>query len=101
MLFVESLPLSASGKILKFKLRKELADAEGAPLYNLFTNEQMAEMVTRRVTSAAQLRQIPGVGEARVDKYGAAFLACLADALAKPAPPSASAESDAAQSPAA
>ena len=55
-------------------LRKELAEAEGVPLYNLFTNEQMAEMVTRRVTSAADLRQIPGVGEARVDKYGAAFL---------------------------
>ena len=43
----------------------------------------MAEMVTRRVASVGALREISGIGEARVEKYGAAFLAALAEALAE------------------
>jgi superfamily II DNA helicase RecQ len=58
-------------------LRKERAEAEGVPAYALFTNEQLAEIVQRRVASAAELRDVPGVGEARVEKYGAAFLPIL------------------------
>ena len=61
-------------------LRKERADAEGVPAYALFTNDQLAEMVQRRVTSAAALRDIPGVGEARVEKYGEAFLHIVKEA---------------------
>lgn len=49
-------------------LRKERAEAEGVPAYALFTNEQLADMVRRRVTSAAVLQDIPGIGEARVEK---------------------------------
>jgi superfamily II DNA helicase RecQ len=68
-------------------LRKERADAEGVPAYALFTNEQLAEMVQRRVTSTVALREIPGVGEARVEKYGAAFLQILQTAaLPEPIP---------------
>ena len=58
-------------------LRKERADAEGIPAYAIFTNEQLAEMVQKRVTSATALREIPGIGEARVEKYGPAFLPIL------------------------
>jgi superfamily II DNA helicase RecQ len=63
-------------------LRREIAESEGVPVYSLFTNEQMAEMVTRRVSSAAALREIAGIGEARVEKYGKAFLQTLAEAFA-------------------
>ena len=65
-------------------LRKEIADREGVPVYSLFTNEQLAEMVTRRVSSATALREIAGIGEARVEKYGEAFLAALAEARGAP-----------------
>lgn len=65
-------------------LRKQLAEQEGVPVYAVFTNEQMAEMVTRRVASASALREIAGVGEARVEKYGPAFLAALSEALQSP-----------------
>ena len=58
-------------------LRKTLADAEGVPAYALFTNEQLAEMVQRRVRTASALREIAGVGEARVEKYGETFLSIL------------------------
>lgn len=70
-------------------LRKELADGEGIPAYAVLTNEQLAELVQRRVQSATALREIAGVGEARVEKYGDAFLRLLREAFAAPgaAPP--------------
>jgi superfamily II DNA helicase RecQ len=54
--------------------RKGVADAEGVPVYVVFTNEQVAEMVKKRVSTKAALKEIEGVGEARVEKYGAAVL---------------------------
>lgn len=68
-------------------LRKEIAESEGVPVYSLFTNEQMAEMVTRRVSSASALHEIPGIGDARLKKYGDAFLEALAEAFAAGNPP--------------
>jgi len=61
-------------------LRKERADAEGVPAYAVFTNEQLADIVQRRVVSLAALREIAGVGEARADKYGEPFLRVVKDA---------------------
>ncbi len=58
-------------------LRKELAEKEAVPPYTLFTNEQLAEMVRRKAVSVAQLGEIAGVGGARMEKYGAAFLKVL------------------------
>jgi superfamily II DNA helicase RecQ len=54
--------------------RKGVAEKEGVPVYVVFSNEQLAEMVRQRVASQEQLKQIEGVGEARVEKYGAAVL---------------------------
>ena len=58
-------------------LRKRLADQEGVPAYALFTNEQLAEMVRRKVDSKTALGKINGIGEARVEKYGEAFLTAI------------------------
>jgi len=58
-------------------LRKALAEREGVPAYALFTNEQLAEMVTKRVASLADLQTIDGIGEAKTKKYGEAFLEAL------------------------
>jgi superfamily II DNA helicase RecQ len=58
-------------------LRKELAEKEGIPAYALFTNEQLAEMVQRRVGGLNAIKEIEGVGDARIEKYGAQFLALL------------------------
>ncbi len=63
------------------KLRKELAESEGVPAYALFTNEQLAEMVRRRVDSPTALDGIEGVGSARIEKYGARFVEALRAAL--------------------
>ena len=65
-------------------LRKEIADREGLPAYALFTNEQMAEMVQRRVVTAATMREIQGIGDARIEKYADAFLQVLREAFNNP-----------------
>jgi superfamily II DNA helicase RecQ len=58
-------------------LRKALSEKEAIPAYSIFTNEQLAAMVTGKVDSLAAMGTIPGVGAARLEKYGAAFLAQL------------------------
>lgn len=61
-------------------LRKEIADEEGVQLYAIFTNEQLAQAVQRRVATKEQLQNIPGIGEMRVQKYGDRILHVLKDA---------------------
>lgn len=58
-------------------LRKELADKAGVPVYGLFTNEQLAEMARRRVATPAQLAEISGIGQTRIEKYGDPFLGVI------------------------
>jgi len=58
-------------------LRKAVAEKDAIPAYSIFTNEQLAAMVTEKVDSLAGLGTIAGVGAARVEKYGAAFVALL------------------------
>jgi len=47
--------------------RKEIAGAESVPVYAIFTNEQLAQMVRAKAATRAALRRIEGVGEARLD----------------------------------
>lgn len=61
-------------------LRKTIAERDAVPAYSVFTNEQLAAMVTGRVRTAAELAKIPGIGQSRIDKHGAAFLAALHEA---------------------
>ena len=57
--------------------RKELAEAEAVPVYSIFNNEQLANMVRHRATSKAALAKIDGIGEAKLDKYAEAVLDVL------------------------
>ncbi len=59
------------------ELRKQIAEKEAVPVYAVFTNEQIAEMVKTKADSKAKLKVIDGVGDARVEKYGEAFLLAL------------------------
>ena len=73
-------------------LRKSLSEQEGVLAYALFTNEQLAEMVTRRVRTEAELAKVEGVGKARLEKYGGVFVQLLKTAMTsqtenKDAPP--------------
>ena len=68
-------------------LRKQLAERDGVPPYAVFTNEQLAAIVQGRVSSAAALKAIDGIGDARVEKYAAPVLAIMTAA-----PPAAEAQ---------
>jgi superfamily II DNA helicase RecQ len=59
------------------QVRKEVAQAEAVPVYTVFTNEQLAQMVQARATTKAALEKIAGVGDARIDKYGEQVLEVL------------------------
>jgi superfamily II DNA helicase RecQ len=59
------------------QVRKELAQADSSPVYTVFTNEQLAQMVRGRTTTRAALEKIAGVGEARIEKYGPRMLEIL------------------------
>jgi len=54
--------------------RLELARAQNVPPYVIFHDKTLAEMAARRPRSIADLGAIPGVGEAKLARYGQAFL---------------------------
>lgn len=59
------------------ELRREIAQAEAVPIYTVFTNEQLAQIVQRRCRTRGDLQAIDGVGEARIQKYADQFLSQL------------------------
>jgi superfamily II DNA helicase RecQ len=59
------------------EVRKRIAQEDGVPIYTVFTNEQLAQMVAARATTKAALEQVAGVGDARIEKYGARVLEVL------------------------
>ncbi|MDT8368721.1 MAG: ATP-dependent DNA helicase RecQ, partial [Longimicrobiales bacterium] len=60
-------------------VRKELADEAGVPAYIVFNDAVLKEMVTRRPASAGELLAISGVGPAKLEKYGSAFLRAISE----------------------
>lgn len=63
-------------------VRKRLAEDEGVAVFAVATNEQLAQFVRDRAHDLTGLRAVAGFGEARTEKYGAAFLKVLAEAFA-------------------
>ena len=59
-------------------LRKELADRQGVPAYIVFSDKVLREMAARRPRAAAEMLAVPGVGPAKLERYGEAFLAEIA-----------------------
>ncbi len=59
------------------ELRKTTAERDGIPPYNVFTNEQLAAIVQRRINSKTALMDVEGIGQTRADKYGVAFIEYL------------------------
>ncbi len=58
--------------------RLALAKAQGVPPYVIFHDATLAEMARARPSVLPQLAVISGVGEAKLDRYGEAFLAVIA-----------------------
>jgi ATP-dependent DNA helicase RecQ len=60
-------------------LRRALADERRVPSYVVFSDATLREMARHRPATAAALRQIHGVGEAKSATFGEAFLSCIRD----------------------
>ena len=50
--------------------RKETAKKEAVQLYTILTNEQMAQIAQKKITTKKGLNEIDGFGEGRMKKYG-------------------------------
>ena len=58
-------------------LRAEIAAQEKVPAYVVFSNATLQDMCARRPITPGELLEVSGVGRAKADKYGDAFLACI------------------------
>jgi ATP-dependent DNA helicase RecQ len=58
-------------------LRKELADAQRKPAYIVFSDKVLLEMAARRPATPEAMLDVPGVGPAKLERYGRAFLEVL------------------------
>jgi len=54
-------------------LRKKLADQSGVPPYVIFHDATLREMVRRAPATLAEFANIPGVGQAKLARYGQMF----------------------------
>ncbi|MBI4346567.1 MAG: RecQ family ATP-dependent DNA helicase [Elusimicrobia bacterium] len=59
-------------------LRKQLADRQGVPPYLVFHDSALVEMAAAKPRTLDALRGVKGVGEKKLERYGAAFLAAIA-----------------------
>ncbi len=60
-------------------LRKRLADAEGVPAYIVFSDAVLRNLAFQRPTGPDKMLDVPGIGPAKLERYGAAFLEVLAE----------------------
>ena len=58
-------------------VRSRLAKEDGVPAYVIFPDRSLREMVRARPRTSDELARVHGVGPARLEKFGAAFLEAL------------------------
>ena len=84
-------------------LRLAIAREENLPAFMIFSNATLREIAAQRPASTTELGRIHGIGPAKIEKYGARFLAALASHPPDPvavAEPAATDEASAEQGPA-
>ncbi|MDH4983976.1 DNA helicase RecQ [Aminobacter anthyllidis] len=59
--------------------RTEMARAQNVPPYVIFHDKTLIELAAVRPASRAEMANVPGVGEAKLERYGPAFLAVIAE----------------------
>lgn len=52
------------------QIRKEIATAESVSAFVVFTDAELAEIAKLAKITPAKLRAIPGIGQAKLEKYG-------------------------------
>jgi len=84
----ETLPPDEFARFSKLReLRKQAAEAEGLPVYAIFTNEQLAAVARSCPKTMGELQAIDGIGEAKAKRYGGRVLDLLLTFVPPAAPP--------------
>lgn len=63
------------------RLRKSIADDAGVPPYVVFSDATLREFARHQPTTLAAFRDISGVGDVKLERYGEAFVAAISEAL--------------------
>jgi ATP-dependent DNA helicase RecQ len=58
--------------------RKSIAEEQGVPAYVVFHDATLREIATRRPATHDELLDVPGIGTAKAERYGARILAAVA-----------------------
>ncbi|OLO40440.1 DNA helicase RecQ [Alkalihalophilus pseudofirmus] len=76
---IESITIEANDEVFESlrKLRKDIADEEKVPPYLIFSDKTLREMSRTIPTSTEELLKVNGVGQQKLEKYGAQFLETL------------------------
>ena len=61
------------------KLRKEIATREHIPPYMVFSDATLRDMCQMQPGTLAEMLEVKGIGEMKLEKYGKEFLQCLKD----------------------
>jgi ATP-dependent DNA helicase RecQ len=59
--------------------RLEIARAQNVPPYVIFHDRTLIELAAARPASRSEMADVPGVGQAKLDRYGPAFLSVIAE----------------------
>jgi ATP-dependent DNA helicase RecQ len=59
------------------RLRKEMADAQDVPAYVVFSDATLRELASAKPATLAAFRQIGGVGDAKLERYGERFVTAI------------------------
>jgi ATP-dependent DNA helicase RecQ len=59
--------------------RMEIARMQNVPPYVIFHDRTLIELAAARPSSRSEMAGVPGVGEAKLDRYGPAFLSVIAE----------------------
>ncbi len=60
-------------------LRKRLAEERGVPPYVIFGDATLVDLCRRRPTTPEAFLEVNGVGAVKLERFGVAFLAAIAD----------------------
>jgi len=75
------LDAGASARFSRLRVwRLDVARSHGVPPYVIFHDSHLAEIARRAPASLDELRDVPGVGATKLERYGAALLEALAAA---------------------
>jgi ATP-dependent DNA helicase RecQ len=74
----QALPQTPAVQALK-EWRLARAREDEVPAYVVFNDRTLAELVAREPRTLAELADVPGIGPAKLERYGAELLARLAD----------------------